>query len=147
MSKHIITHVTNKNQHPGTPDLPAPWHSSQVIQEEHAAHNLALMAARLQQQEHIHQAAEIQDQLHKQSKTQCTKFQNPTTAVTRSVKPKLKTATKSDGAISSIQTLSHVQGCNEGDGESQEVGSEKGTGTSIHEANTRMLTLHLSYRH
>jgi len=107
--------------------------------------NAAYMAARLQQQLNICQAAEMEDQLHEQMKMQCTNFQNPTSAVTRSLKPQSIPKTAPDGAISSGQTL--PQGHAEGDGESQEVKTEKGISTIIHETNVRILTLLISIGH
>jgi len=119
MPNHIITRAANKNRHPGTPDLPAPWHSSQVIQEERATQNAVREAAILQQQENIRQVAEIEDQLHEQIKTRHTNFQNPTSAMTRSLlKPQQMPKTAPDGAISRAQTWQHVPGHNEGDRES-----------------------------
>jgi len=119
MLNHIITRAANKNRHPGTPDLPTPQHSSQVIQEEHATQNAVCAAAILQQQENICQAAKIEDQLHEQIKTQHTNFQNTTSAVTRSLlKPQQMPKTAPDGAISSAQTWQHIPGHDEGDGES-----------------------------
>ena len=76
MPNHIVTHATNKNCHPRTPDLPAPQCSNQVIQEEHTAQQAAHTAARHQQQKNVHQAAEIKDQLHTQMDKQHTNFQN-----------------------------------------------------------------------
>lgn len=103
--------------------------------------NAARAAARLQQRENIRQAAEIEDQLHEQMKVRRTNFQNPTSAVTRSLKPQPMQKTAPNGAISSVPTLQHVPGHNEGDGESSEAETEKGISTPImHEAIMRMLT-------
>ncbi|KAH0835786.1 hypothetical protein J3R83DRAFT_9629 [Lanmaoa asiatica] len=125
MTNHIITRAANKSRHPGTPDLPAPRRSSQIIQEERAVQNAVHMAARLQQEEYVQRVADIEDQLHKQMKTQRTNFQNPTSAMTRSWKPQSKPKTAPDGVIVSPQTSRGVLGHGEDDGESEGVETEK----------------------
>ncbi|KAI9459973.1 hypothetical protein HD554DRAFT_2176757 [Boletus coccyginus] len=77
MPNHIITRAANKNCHPGKPDLPAPWRSSQVVQEEHAMQHAVCVAARHQQQESIRQ--------------------NPKSTGTRSLKPPPMPKTAPDG--------------------------------------------------
>lgn len=110
MPNCIITHATNKNHHPRTPDLPAPCCSSQVTQEKCTAQQVVHIAARHQQQKNVCQAAEIEDQLHTQMDKQCTNFQNPTSAVTRLLKPQPKLKTAPNGAILMVPTSHYVPG-------------------------------------
>jgi hypothetical protein len=144
MPNNIITHAVNKTHHPGTPDLPAPRRSSQMIREECIAQHAAHATARLQQRENIHQVAEIEDQLQMQMKMQRTNFQNPTSVIDRSLRPQPMSETVADGATSMAPALNHVQGHDEGDGDSQGTETEKGKYTNA--PNVREFTFLISFR-
>ena len=78
MPQQVITCATNKDRHPGAPDLPVPRRSSKVVQAERAAQDMAAMAVKKQQVEQTRKVAEIEDQLQRTTDEELTTFKNPT---------------------------------------------------------------------
>ena len=85
--RHIHTHVTNKDCHPGIPDMPALRQSSEMVQKDAAASKAAALEAEARKQQNIWHVAEIENELHERSVQRQASFAKPTSKIT--CKPKL----------------------------------------------------------
>ncbi|KAI9567639.1 hypothetical protein HD554DRAFT_2266893 [Boletus coccyginus] len=139
MPQQITTRAANKNRHPGAPDLPTARRSSKVVQEERTTLAAAAAVARKERQKNIRLTADIEDQLQSQIKTQCTNFQNPTSATAKTSKPLPVPMLVSDHTIGRAPTFQHVPARAGGDGESQGAETEKASDTKAESTNGRVV--------
>ena len=78
MTHHILTHATNKDHHPGRPDMPALCWSSEAVQNDLATQRAAAIEAKARQQQNIWCVAEIENELQERSIQHRAAFAQPT---------------------------------------------------------------------
>ncbi|KAG6369258.1 hypothetical protein JVT61DRAFT_15530 [Boletus reticuloceps] len=79
--RHITTRATNRDRHPGIPDMPALRRSSEAVQNDLATQKATAMEAQAQQQQNIRCVAVIENELQERSVQRRAAFAKPTSKI------------------------------------------------------------------